>query len=87
MTVHDAISGVKGFSVAGVCAGLKGTAALDFALMVSDRPCAAAGVFTTNRVCAAPVCISQAALKAAKGRARAIVINAGMAPTPRVAAI
>jgi glutamate N-acetyltransferase/amino-acid N-acetyltransferase len=51
----------------------------DLALLASDAPAAAAGVFTTNRVCAAPVKYSRAALAGTRGRARAVVINAGNA--------
>ena len=75
MTVQDAISGVRGFSVAGVCAGLKGTDALDFALIVSDRPCAAAGVFTTNLAKAAPVLLDRETLADHAGAIRAVAIN------------
>jgi len=49
----------------------------DLALVVADAPCAAAGVFTSNRVAAAPILVSKAHL--ASGRARAIVVNAGCA--------
>jgi len=45
----------RGFRAAGVKAGLKASGALDVALLAADGPCAAAGTFTTNRVCAAPV--------------------------------
>src|SRR6266851_896090 len=49
----------------------------DLALIVSDVPAAAAGMFTTNQVCAAPVKIS--AKRAAQEKARAIVANSGNA--------
>ena len=45
--------------------------------MVADTPAAAAGVFTRNRVKAAPVLITQDRLR--KGRAQAILVNAGNA--------
>jgi len=74
------VNDVPGFRTASMHCGLKSKPGNpDLALLVSASSAAAAGVFTTNRVCAAPVRISQAALKAAKGRARAIVINAGNA--------
>jgi glutamate N-acetyltransferase/amino-acid N-acetyltransferase len=44
-----------GFHAAAVACGLKSGGALDLALVSADRPCAAAGVFTANRVKAAPV--------------------------------
>jgi glutamate N-acetyltransferase/amino-acid N-acetyltransferase len=50
---------------------------LDVALLASDRPCAAAGVFTRSTVPGAPVIVSREHL--ADGRARAIVANSGIA--------
>ena len=73
--VQQTISGVKGFRVAGVSAGLKGTDALDFALVVSDQPCAAAGVFTTNLAKAAPVLLDQEILADHAAGIRAIAVN------------
>ena len=49
----------------------------DLALIVSDKPAAVAGMFTTNQVCAAPVKVS--ARNAARKFARAIVVNSGNA--------
>ena len=68
---------IPGFRFAAVAAGIKKTGAPDLALMVADEPAAAAGVFTTNRVKAAPVILSQARLRS--GRAQAILVNAGNA--------
>ncbi|HTW19013.1 MAG TPA: bifunctional glutamate N-acetyltransferase/amino-acid acetyltransferase ArgJ [Mycobacteriales bacterium] len=63
-----------GFRAAGVACGLKADA-LDLALVVNDGPLdAAAGVFTANRVKAAPVLWSEQVL--ADGRLRAVVLNA-----------
>jgi glutamate N-acetyltransferase/amino-acid N-acetyltransferase len=78
-------SGVPGFRFAGVACGLKpqtaayGGRALDLALIVSDVPCAAAGVFTQNRFPAAPVLYDKQALQASPTAMRAVVINAGNA--------
>ena len=44
-----------GFRAAAVKAGIKPSGGLDLAVLAADGPCAAAGTFTTNRVCAAPV--------------------------------
>lgn len=68
-----------GFRAAGVHAGIKADASkADMAMLVSDVPgTAAAGMFTTNRVKAAPVKLDMARL--ADGRARAVVINSGNA--------
>lgn len=51
----------------------------DVALIASDRPCRAAGVFTTNRIKAAPVLYDQAILADPSARVRAVVANAGNA--------
>jgi glutamate N-acetyltransferase / amino-acid N-acetyltransferase len=69
------VTGPKGFRAAGVKAGMRASGAPDVALVVNDGPDAtAAGVFTANRVKAAPVLWSQQVLK---GRAvRAVVLNA-----------
>jgi len=69
----------RGFRFAATACGLKKTGALDFAILSSEVPASAAGVFTQNLVVAAPVLISKANLRASKGRMRAIVVNAGNA--------
>lgn len=66
----------QGFRAAGVAAGLKASGGKDVALVVNDGPLrAAAGVFTRNRVQAAPVRWSRQVLKA--GSLRAVVLNSG----------
>ena len=70
---------VTGFQAAGLHAGLKSGGEKDMALLVSDRPSHAAGVFTTNRVKAAPVLYDQALIGASSARMRAVVANAGNA--------
>ena len=66
----------KGFRASGVAAGLKTSGDPDVALVVNDGPDAiAAGVFTANRVKAAPVMWSQQVLKG--GIVRAVVLNSG----------
>jgi glutamate N-acetyltransferase / amino-acid N-acetyltransferase len=68
----------RGFRYAGVHCGLRPDPnRLDLALMVSDQPAAAAGVFTRNRVCAAPVRVCQERLP--RDDARGIVICSGNA--------
>jgi len=66
-----------GFRAAGIAAGIKKPGVPDMALIVSDRPAAAAGVFTTNQVCAATVKLDRERLKGRAGRA--IVVNSGNA--------
>lgn len=66
---------VSGFSVSGVHAGLKANDALDMAVIFSDRPCVAAGVFTTNLMKAAPVLFDIGQLTSNSDNIRAIVVN------------
>ncbi len=70
------VTAAQGFRAAGVPAGLKSTGANDVALVVNDGPlAAAAGVFTRNRVKAAPVLWTQQVLAA--GVVRAVALNSG----------
>src|SRR5664279_1900108 len=73
--VEASIAGVSGFKVAGVHCGLKDNGALDFALIVSDRPCTAAAVFTTNQVKAAPVLVDMELLMLNDRHIRAVAVN------------
>ena len=66
----------RGFRAAGVTAGLKASGKADVAVVVNDGPrWDAAGVFTRNRIQAAPVLWSRQVL--ADGRLRAVVLNSG----------
>jgi len=67
----------QGFTASGIAAGLKPSGRPDVGLLVSEMPAVATGVFTTNRVVAAPVVYTKRNLR--KGIARAIVVNAGNA--------
>jgi glutamate N-acetyltransferase / amino-acid N-acetyltransferase len=70
------VTAPKGFRAAGVAAGIKAGGGLDVALVVNDGPDAvAAGVFTSNRIKAAPVLWSQEVLRS--GILRAVVLNSG----------
>jgi glutamate N-acetyltransferase / amino-acid N-acetyltransferase len=70
------VTGPSGFRAAGIAAGIKATGALDLTLVVNDGPGnAAAGVFTTNKVKAAPVLWSQQVLK--ERSLKAVVLNSG----------
>ena len=78
------VTAARGFRAAGVRAGLKASGKPDLALVVNDGPLdTAAGVFTTNRVVAAPVVWSRRLLAGQDGndpgRARAVVLNSGSA--------
>ncbi|MCW2667412.1 MAG: bifunctional glutamate N-acetyltransferase/amino-acid acetyltransferase ArgJ [Frankiales bacterium] len=66
----------RGFRAAGVTVGLKDSGSPDLALVVNDGPLAAgAGVFTANRVKAAPVLWSEQVVKG--GEITAVVLNSG----------
>jgi glutamate N-acetyltransferase/amino-acid N-acetyltransferase len=58
-------------------AGIKTRGGLDLGILCSEKPCVAVGVFTINKVKAAPVVWSQG--RVAIGKAQAIVVNAGCA--------
>ena len=68
---------VPGFSFAGVSAGIKKDGKRDLGLIYSEVPAQAAGLFTTNRVKAAPVRLDMERIK--KGVCQAVVINSGNA--------
>jgi glutamate N-acetyltransferase / amino-acid N-acetyltransferase len=70
------VTAPQGFRAAGVAAGLKNSGKPDVAVVINDGPsAAAAGVFTSNRVKAAPVRWSQQIV--AGGQVRAVVLNSG----------
>jgi glutamate N-acetyltransferase / amino-acid N-acetyltransferase len=70
------VTSAAGFRAAGVTAGIKQSGQRDLALVVNDGPSfAAAGVFTSNRVKAAPVLWTEQVIKG--GLARAVVLNSG----------
>ncbi|MGY3683862.1 bifunctional glutamate N-acetyltransferase/amino-acid acetyltransferase ArgJ [Streptomyces sp. TE33382] len=70
------VTAAQGFSAAGIAAGIKESGNPDLALVVNNGPRrAAAGVFTSNRVKAAPVLWSEQVLKG--GEVTAVVLNSG----------
>ena len=78
--INGGVCAAQGFRAGGMHVGVKATSSQekkDLALIVSDVECAAAGVFTTNVVKAAPVHVSRAHL--ADGKARAVIVNSGNA--------
>ncbi len=68
---------VAGFSSAGVACGIKANGNRDLLVVTSDRPATVAGVFTLNRVQAAPLHVSRQVVTG--GVCRAVVINSGNA--------
>jgi glutamate N-acetyltransferase/amino-acid N-acetyltransferase len=80
MTNHPAgVCAPQGFTAGAIYCGLKtyGEGKLDLGILLSKVPCAAAGVFTTNLVKAAPVLWDQDVVK--RGKAQAVIYNAGIA--------
>ena len=68
-----------GYRFAATYAGIRKSRKDDLALIVSDRPAAAAAVFTQNRVQAAPVRLSRMHLALSGGQVAAVLVNAGNA--------
>jgi len=68
----------RGFSFAATACGLK-KSGLDLALLASEAPAAAAALFTTNHIQAAPVLVSKAHLRQARHRMRGVIVNSGNA--------
>ena len=66
----------RGFYAGGMSCGIKPSGSPDLAIVASDRPCAAAGVFTRNRFPGAPVHVCKRHVR--RGRAQAIVCNSGI---------
>ncbi len=77
--IDGGVCAAQGFQAAGIHVGVKSKNAekKDLALIVSDVMCAAAAVYTTNAVKAAPILIDQ--LHLADGKAQAIIANSGNA--------
>ena len=72
-----AVTFPRGFRASGIACGLKESGKPDLALIVSDVPASVAGMFTQNRVVAAPVTLSRTVVGG--GSARATVVNSGNA--------
>ncbi|HAZ63397.1 MAG TPA: hypothetical protein DCZ72_07285 [Armatimonadetes bacterium] len=77
-TVPETVTAPRGYRANAVVAGLKASGRPDLALLVSDRPATAAGVFTTNRVHAYNVERNRRLLAAGRPL-RAVLVNAGNA--------
>ncbi|MCF6177987.1 MAG: bifunctional glutamate N-acetyltransferase/amino-acid acetyltransferase ArgJ [Geopsychrobacter sp.] len=67
----------KGYRYAATASGIKGDGKTDLGLIVSDIPAQCAGVFTRNRVVAAPLQITRPRI--ARGKCQAILVNSGNA--------
>ena len=77
MTITD----VQGFQASGVSSGIKSNDELDLAIVATEdrKPVSAAGVFTSNKMTAAPVLITRKHLEKTGGAAAAVVLNSGNA--------
>ncbi len=78
---NGGVASARGFKAGGIHAGFRDDPQrLDMALVEADELCSAAGVFTRNVFCAAPVIISREHLHGQGfGLARALVVNSGIA--------
>lgn len=75
--IEGNIASPLGFSADGLHAGFK-RKKLDFGWIVSEVPANVAGVFTTNKVIAAPLILTQSCIEN-EGQMQAIVVNSGIA--------
>ncbi len=76
--IEGGVTAPKGFSAAGIYAGIKKGEKKDMAMVYSQVPCQAAGVFTTNVVKAAPVKWDYQVVHES-AYAQAVVVNSGVA--------
>jgi len=68
---------MKGFKFKGIAAGIKKDGRKDLGIIFSEKPAAAAALFTKNKVAAAPVILGRERIK--KGFLQAVVVNSGNA--------
>ncbi len=78
VAISGGVTRPKGFAAAAYAAGIKYRDREDMALIYSEQPCVAAGVFTSNVVKAAPVVWDQRVVEKAD-YVRAVIINSGIA--------
>ncbi len=76
--VEGGVTATQVYLAAGVACGIK-KKGLDLAVVFSSQPASAAGVFTLNRIQAAPVLLSKEHLRSSRGHAQAVLINSGCA--------
>ncbi|HUX36623.1 MAG TPA: bifunctional glutamate N-acetyltransferase/amino-acid acetyltransferase ArgJ [Rectinemataceae bacterium] len=79
-SIRGGVTAPLGFTASGVHCGIrKNKEKKDLALVWSEKPCAAAAVYTTNKVIGQPLIVTKEHL--ADGRARAVIVNSGNANT------
>lgn len=76
--INGGVTAAKGFAATGLNVGIKNNVKKDMAMVVSESPCVAAGTFTLNKVCAAPVKWDKKVVFESDF-AQAVVINSGVA--------
>ncbi|MDX1764504.1 MAG: bifunctional glutamate N-acetyltransferase/amino-acid acetyltransferase ArgJ [bacterium] len=76
-SIRGGVAAAQGFRATGTACGIKKTGKPDLALIASDTPAAAAAVFTTNRVVAAPIVWTRQVLR--RPELRAVIVNSGNA--------
>ena len=77
-TIEGGVTAAKGFQAAAAAAGIKYQGRTEMALIYSEKPCKAAGTFTTNVVKAAPVKWDRAVVESKK-KPQAVIVNSGIA--------
>lgn len=75
--IENNVCAPKGFSASGIAAGIKKSKKPDLALIYSSVPATAAGVFTKNKIKAAPLLLTKKHVKL--GKLQAIITNSGNA--------
>lgn len=76
--VGNSVTAPRGFRAGGIACGIKADGDIkDLAVLISDVPCLAAGMFTTSTTYAAPVAVCKEHLQS--GKAQAVVVNSGNA--------
>ncbi|HBE77847.1 MAG TPA: hypothetical protein DDW65_08690, partial [Firmicutes bacterium] len=75
--ISGGVCAPQGFIAGGIACGIKKNNQLDLAIIASEIPATAAGIFTTNKVQAAPIAISKRHIQS--GIAQAIIANSGNA--------
>ena len=78
--INGGVTAARGFKASGIHCGIRrNTSKNDLSLIMSDVPCSAAAVYTTNLVKGAPLTVTKAHIK--DGRAQAVICNSGNANT------
>ena len=78
--IPGGVTAPQGFTANGIHCGIRrNKSKKDLALIAADTECAAAGIYTRNLVCGAPITVTRAHI--ADGKARAVICNSGIANT------